>query len=262
MWMDTRQLAACFGGIDAPWCDLPRSDSLSPLGERAGVRGLPPRHREIVTPSPHPSPSGRGSRARRVRTWCLHFNEMRALATTVRVLCGLAFGAFVAPPAVGAEIRVFSSGAPSEVEKTLAAAFTQATGHQVIFTVATPADIQARLKGGETPDVVILPAPIIGTLEKSGTLRPGRVDLARVGIGVIVRGGAPLPDSPGVDAGGKMLLGARSIVLSDPAGGGLAGVALARMVAEMGIADAVKPKLTYMFAISGGAKLVANGEVE
>lgn len=34
------------------------------------------------------------------------------------------------------------------------------------------------------------------------------------------------------------------------------------MMAEMGIADAVKPKLTYMFAINGGATLVAKGEVE
>ena len=33
-------------------------------------------------------------------------------------------------------------------------------------------------------------------------------------------------------------------------------------MAQMGIADAVKPKLTYMFAINGGATLVAKGEVE
>jgi molybdate transport system substrate-binding protein len=179
-----------------------------------------------------------------------------------RALCGLAFLAFVAHPAAGAEIRVFSSGAPAEVEKRLAATFTQATGHQVIFTVATPADIQARLKGGETPDVVVLPAPIIATLTQSGTLRPGRVDVARVGIGVIVREGAPRPDISTVDAVRQMLLAARSIVHPDPAGGGLAGVALSRMVAEMGIADAVKPKLTYMFAINGGATLVAKGEAE
>jgi molybdate transport system substrate-binding protein len=60
----------------------------------------------------------------------------------------------------------------------------------------------------------------------------------------------------------KMLLEARSIVHPDPNGGGLAGVALARMMSEMGIADAVKPKLTYMFAINGGATLIANGQVE
>jgi molybdate transport system substrate-binding protein len=164
--------------------------------------------------------------------------------------------------AVAAEIRVFSSGAPAEVEKVVAAKFTQETGHQVVFTVATPADIQGRLKSGETPDIVVLPAPIIDALEKAGTLRPGKVDLARVGIGVIVRAGAPRPDISTVAAVRKMLLDARSIVHPDPAGGGLAGVALARMMAEMGIADAVKPKLTYMFAINGGATLVAKGEVE
>jgi len=165
-------------------------------------------------------------------------------------------------PATAAEIRVFSSGAPAEVEKAVAAAFTRASGHQVVFTVATPADIQAKLKSGETPDIVVLSGPIIEALEKAGALRPGRVDLARVGIGVIVREGAPRPDISTVDAVRKLLLGARSIVHPDPAGGGLAGMALARMMAEMGIADAVKPKLTYMFAINGGATLVAKGEVE
>src|SRR5262249_62065125 len=86
--------------------------------------------------------------------------------------------------------------------------------------------------------------------------------LARVGTAASVREGAPPPDIATVDAVRRMLLAARSIVHPDPAGGGLAGVALARMVAEMGIADAVKPKLTYMFAINGGATLVAKGDVE
>ena len=181
------------------------------------------------------------------------------------LIAARAFGAAMlvaASTAMAAEIRVFSSGAPAEVEKAVATKFTQATGHQVTFTVATPADIQGKLKSGETPDIVVLPAPIIDALERAGALRTGRVDLARVGIGVIVRAGAPRPDISTVDAVRKMLLDARSIVHPDPAGGGLAGVALARMMAEMGIADAVKSKLRYMFAINGGATLVANGEVE
>ena len=178
------------------------------------------------------------------------------------VLCAFALAALVAGPAVAAEVRVFSSGAPAEVEKAVAAKFTRDTGHQVTFTVATPADIQARLKSGETPDIVVLPAPIMAALEQAGALRPGRVELARVGIGVIVREGAAPPDISSVDAVRKMLLDARSIVHPDPDGGGLAGVALARMMAQMGIADAVKPRLTYMFAINGGATLVAKGEVE
>jgi molybdate transport system substrate-binding protein len=189
-------------------------------------------------------------------------SQRRAMAFICALGAAMLVTVLAAGAAVAAEIRVFSSGAPAEVEKAVAAKFTQETGHQVTFTVATPADIQARLKSGETPDIVVLPAPIIDALEKAGALRPGRVDLARVGIGVIVRAGAPRPDISTVDAVRKMLLDARSIVHPDPAGGGLAGVALARMIAEMGIADAVKPKLRYMFAINGGATLVANGEVE
>jgi molybdate transport system substrate-binding protein len=164
--------------------------------------------------------------------------------------------------ATAVDIRVFSSGAPAEVEKVIAAQFMRETGHRVTFTVATPAEIQAKLKAGDTPDIVVLPAPIIGALAQAGTLRAGKVDLARVGIGVIIREGAPRPDISSVEAVRKLLLDARSIVHPDPNGGGLAGVALARMMAEMGIADAVRPKLTYMFAINGGATLVANGQAE
>src|ERR1700716_910013 len=127
--------------------------------------------------------------------------SQRRATAGIRVLGAAMLGAVVAAStAMAAEIRVFSSGAPAEVEKAVAAKFTQETGNQVVFTVATPADIQGRLKSGETPDIVVLPAPIIDALEKAGTLRPGKVDLARVGIGVIVRAGAPRPDISTVDA--------------------------------------------------------------
>jgi len=66
-----------------------------------------------------------------------------------------------------------------------------------------------------------LPAPAIDTLDKAGKLRVGtRRDLARVGIGVAVRQGVPLPDVSTVDAVRTMLLEARSIVHPDPQGGG------------------------------------------
>jgi len=162
-----------------------------------------------------------------------------------------------------ADIRVFSSGAPAEVAKQLAAKFDQESGNRVRFTVANPAVIQQKLAAGETTDIVILPVPIIESLERAGVLRPGsRVDLARVGVGVVVREGAPLPDISSVEAVRKLLLGARSIVYPDPAGGGQTGPALARMIAQLGVDDAVKPKLTLRQAIAGGVELVARGEVE
>src|SRR6185437_14494662 len=84
-----------------------------------------------------------------------------------------------------------------------------------------------------------------------------RVDLARVGVGVVVREGAPLPDISTADDMRTALLHARSIVIPDPAGGGQTGAALARMMTQLNIADAVKPKLTLMQAIAGGVELVA-----
>src|SRR4029077_20724421 len=95
------------------------------------------------------------------------------------------------------------------------------------------------------------------------TLQSGsRVDLARVGVGIVVREGAPVPDISTVDAVRRTLLGAKSIVHTSPDGSGFAGKAVARMIEQMGIADAIRPKLTIMQAIDGGVDLVARGEAE
>ena len=102
---------------------------------------------------------------------------------TARGVC-VALAVCLAGSATAADIRVFSSGAPAEVEKVLAAQFTRESGHRVVFTVANPATVQQKLSAGQVPDIVILPAPIIDSLAKTGVLRPAsRVDLARVGVG-------------------------------------------------------------------------------
>jgi molybdate transport system substrate-binding protein len=108
-----------------------------------------------------------------------------------------------------------------------------------------------------------MPSPVIEALDKGGKLRPGsKITLARVGIGVAVRQGAPLPDVSTVDAVRKTLLDARSIVHPDPKGGGFTGAHIARMIERMGIADAVKPKVKLMFAVGGGVAAVAKGDAE
>ena len=183
--------------------------------------------------------------------------------TLKQALCAAALLALTGSPAAAADISVFSSGAPSAVLKTLAVAFAHDTGNQVQFTVGTPGDLQNKLAAGATPDLVVAPAPVIERLEQAGTLKAGsRVDLARVGIGVVVRGGAPQPDISTVDGVRAMLLAAKSIVHTSPEGSGFAGKAVARMIEQMGIADAVKPKLTVMQAIDGGVDLVAQGKAE
>jgi molybdate transport system substrate-binding protein len=169
-----------------------------------------------------------------------------------------------ASQADAAEIRVFSSGAPSVAAKALAAKFSAESGHTFAFTIGQPATIRQKLLDGEMADVVIVPAPVLAGLEKSGKVRPGTVvDVARVGIGVVVREGAPQPDISTAAAIRKMLIEAHAIAYPDPTtGGGFTGKAIARMIEQMGIADIVKPKLTLGAAINGGVKLVADGKVE
>jgi molybdate transport system substrate-binding protein len=166
-------------------------------------------------------------------------------------------------PSASANIGVSTSAAPAEVEKVIAAEFTETTGHRVLFTVGTINEIRAKLAGAGTTDVVILPAAALDVVEKAGQLRPGsRIDLARVGIGIAVRAGAPLPDISTVDGLRKTLLAARSIAHPDPQGGGFAGAQIARMFARLGVADAVKPKVTLAYAFTGGVAQVADGNAE
>jgi molybdate transport system substrate-binding protein len=162
-----------------------------------------------------------------------------------------------------ADLRVYSSGAPAQVAQDLAARFFDATGHRLSVTVATVAEIRTRLSAAPAPDIVILPAPVMDALDKTATFAAdSSTDLARVGIGVAVRAGAPLPDISSEEAVRRMLLDARAIVHSDPAGGGFAGAEIARMIERLGIADQVKPKTSYLFAIRGGTAAVARGDAE
>jgi len=167
------------------------------------------------------------------------------------------------PQSLAADLQVYSSGAPAQVAESLAARFRDATGHRVVLTSATIGEMQRRLAAGEKPDAIILPAPAIEALDKAGSLAAGsRIDLARVGVGVAVRAGASRPDISTPDAVRKLLLDARTIVHSDPAGGGFAGAQMARMMTRLGVAEAVKAKTSYKSAIAGGTAAVATGEAE
>jgi molybdate transport system substrate-binding protein len=179
------------------------------------------------------------------------------------VWSALALFALATPASFAADLQVYSSGAPAQVAQGLAARFLGATGHRVVLTSATIAEMRRRLAAGERPDAIILPAPAIEALDKAGSLVAGsRIDLARVGVGVAVRAGASLPDISTPDALRKLLVDARSIVHADPVGGGFAGAQIARMMTRLGIADLVKPKTFYKSAIAGGTVAVAAGDAE
>jgi molybdate transport system substrate-binding protein len=112
------------------------------------------------------------------------------------------------------EIRVLSGGGPQVALRAVIPEFEQATGHRVHPTFALVTVIQQKLAGGEKADLILLPVPLIAATEKSLPLRSeGRIVLANVGIGVIVRKGTTLSDISTSDAVRKVLLDARSIAL-------------------------------------------------
>jgi molybdate transport system substrate-binding protein len=180
-----------------------------------------------------------------------------------RVLCLLAaLSTLSGSIAVAADIHVMTGGAPKEVLAVLTPMFEKETGHKVHFTYIVIAAMQQKLAAGEKPDMVLMPVSAIDARVRDGILRgDARAALGTIRIGMIVREGASAPDIATLDAFKKTLLAARSIAHSDPAATP-SGAHLAKMWEQLGIADALKPKLTLRNAIDGGAELVRKGEAE
>jgi molybdate transport system substrate-binding protein len=158
-----------------------------------------------------------------------------------------------------AEIKVLSTQATEEAYRELVPLFEKASGHKVMTIFTGTLDLQKRIAAGETYDLIIMAGPAIDDFIKSGKIVPGsRVDLARSGVGVAVRAGAPKPDIGSTEAVKKALLAAKSIGYST----GPSGVYLVDLFQRLGIADQVKPKLkqTPTGVFVGG--IVASGEAE
>ena len=171
-----------------------------------------------------------------------------------------ALGALLLPTAVhAAEIKVLSTQAVEGAYRELVQQFEKASGHKVTTTFTGTLDAQKRIAAGESYDLLIMAGPAIDDLIKSGKVAPGsRVDLARSGVGVAVRAGAPKPDIRSTEALKKTLLAAKSIGYST----GPSGVYLADLFRRLGIADQIQSKLkqTPTGVFVGG--IIASGEVE
>jgi hypothetical protein len=94
-----------------------------------------------------------------------------------------------------AEIRVLSTQATEQAYRELVAQFEKASGHKVTTVFTGTLDANKRLAAGETYDLLIMSAPSIEEHIKAGKVVAGsRVDLAKSGVGVGVKAGAPKPD--------------------------------------------------------------------
>ena len=163
--------------------------------------------------------------------------------------------------AEAAEIKVLSAGAFDQIMGDLGPKFERTTGHQLAITFGNLGAIVKRVRVGETADVVIIPPQGIDGFVKDGKAVASNVTvLARAGMSVFVRKGAPKPDISSPEALKRTLLAAKSITYANPAETA-AGVQVAKVLGRLGIAEEMKSK-TVLHKSGPVDVLVANGEAE
>ncbi|MBV8110261.1 MAG: substrate-binding domain-containing protein [Hyphomicrobiales bacterium] len=158
-----------------------------------------------------------------------------------------------------AEIKVLSTQATEQVYRELVPQFEKASGHEVTTVFTGTLDANKRLAAGETYDLLIMSAPSIEQHIKAGkVVAASRVDLAKSGVGVGVKAGAPKPDISTTEALKRTLLAAKSIGYST----GPSGIYMTGVFQRMGIADEIKPRLKQTPTGVFVGSIIANGEAE
>ena len=157
------------------------------------------------------------------------------------------------------EIKVLSSIATREAYLELVPQFEKASGHNVATTWAGTTAIMQKMAAGESYDLIIISGTELDQLIRQGKVLAGsRVNLARCGIGVAVRAGAPKPHLSSTEDLKRALLAAKTVGYTS----GPSGVYMAKLIERMGIAAEIKPK--FRSVPSGGTigTIVAKGDCE
>jgi len=158
-----------------------------------------------------------------------------------------------------AEIKVLSTQAAEEAYRELVPQFEKESGHKVTTVFTGTLDVNKRIAAGETYDIIVMAAPAIDDYIRDGKIAVGsRVDLAKSGVGMAVRAGAPKPDISSTESLKKTLIAAKSIGYST----GPSGVYLTGLFARLGVADQIAPKLRQTPTGVFVGTLVASGEAE
>jgi molybdate transport system substrate-binding protein len=148
------------------------------------------------------------------------------------------------------------SAAFKEAYLELVPQFERASGHKVENLWVPSVQMMARLKDGETVDLVILSAASLDELRKAGFISD-RTDLARSGIGIAVKSGARKPDISSGEAVKRAVLAAKGVAYST----GPSGIYLMELFQRMGIAETIKSKVKQVQGEPAGG-VVARGEAE
>jgi molybdate transport system substrate-binding protein len=151
----------------------------------------------------------------------------------------------------GVEIKMLHAGEITQVVRAVVPEFERKTGHKVTLHRDTAGALTKLIESGEAFDVGLLTPEAVDTLTAKGKFVPGsRANIARVGVGVVVKEGTPKPDIGTVEAFKQALLKAKSVAYIDPHAGGSSGIYVAGLLEKLGIAKEINAKAKL---IHGGA---------
>ena len=183
----------------------------------------------------------------------------RILRASASMLCS----ALVLSPIAGAqaaELQVLAGGAMTAPLKEIATQFESATGHKLAFRFGTTPELIKLATTGGPFDLGVVPREVFKDAAAQAQFASGpTTDVARVGLGIAVRSGAPKPDISTPDALKQTLLKAQSIA-SIPESA--AGSQVLRVFERLGISEAMKAKMKPQAAPAQLVKAVANGDAE
>jgi len=161
-----------------------------------------------------------------------------------------------------AAIKVISANGMRDVIADIKSGFEAASGRRLDVTVVETGEIRRRVLAGEAFDVIIVPRGTADELETQGRVAPGATPLIRINLGLAVRAGAAPPDTGTPGALRRTFLAARTVLITDPATGGISGVHLMEVLDRLGIADEMKGRLVPGRGGGLHAERVARGEAD
>ena len=118
----------------------------------------------------------------------------------------------------------------------LAADYAARTGDKLIIDFQTSLEMRERSQSGPLPvDVVATPDPLTAEFASSGRTAGTPLPVGRIGIGVAVRTGDPVPDISTVPAFKAALLAAHSVLYNRAS----SGMGVEKMIQNLGLSDAL-----------------------